>query len=543
MPWNPRGELINRWQPNGPPLLSISCNSPPNGTVGVAYSQTFPASNGTPPYTFLITLGTPPPGTLLNASTGVIAGTPTQAGTFTFTIQVNDSAFGIASVQCSITIVAPFQITFPNPPIAILGLSYVASLNATGGTAPYTYTVTSGSLPPGISLASNGQFSGIPTQIGTYGFTVKVVDSASHTVFIPTFILVTGGYSPGTPTILFEWAPSFLPKREITYARPTDWTDCGYKGRKFIRGFRAHANTFGTPRVVNVQFDGGQVGPYVTMLHNGEETLPYSLTPFDEAQPLIATYVRITPTSTPGVSPLILPLVSPATSDWCFWDQDTEWEYDPYPDLTTLRTPWQQPGGGGLCWIQGIRLTADTAGLYQDLRVLKDGNILATTINVNHNGQQTLPYTWAPFLAHDLAIQPLGPCAIWSANQLAWVFTPVPENVQYWIARPTSFGMKGFFHIRDGIFAYGGGPGIFTITMDTGETFSVNLPAATSAENKFYFVTNPLKGMLATLSAVGFPSIQVYVEDIELRVKEWGSTGPYQTVRMPGDISRVEARI
>lgn len=85
------------------PLL-ITCDSPPSGKVGVAYSHTFPASGGTPPYTFAITVGSLPPGVTLDANTGIASGVPTTPGLFSFTIQVTDSAAATATADCSIRI-------------------------------------------------------------------------------------------------------------------------------------------------------------------------------------------------------------------------------------------------------------------------------------------------------------------------------------------------------------------------------------------------------------------------------------------------------
>ena len=78
-----------------------------SGIVGVAYSVTVSGVNGTSPYTFSQTGGTLPIGLTLNGSTGVISGTPTTAGTYTFTIQVTDSTLLTNSYTFQIIIASP----------------------------------------------------------------------------------------------------------------------------------------------------------------------------------------------------------------------------------------------------------------------------------------------------------------------------------------------------------------------------------------------------------------------------------------------------
>jgi hypothetical protein len=74
------------------------------------------------------------------------------------------------------------SITTSALPGGTVGTPYSATLEATGGTAPYSWTVISGSLPAGLNLASNGVITGTPTAQGTAGFTVQVVDSTTPTV-------------------------------------------------------------------------------------------------------------------------------------------------------------------------------------------------------------------------------------------------------------------------------------------------------------------------------------------------------------------------
>lgn len=96
--------------------LGVLCNNPPSGTAGNAYSHTFIAGNGEPPYTFSITAGALPTGLTLAAATGIVSGIPGVPGLFTFTATVTDSFTQTASVDCSITITA-----LPNPANVITG--------------------------------------------------------------------------------------------------------------------------------------------------------------------------------------------------------------------------------------------------------------------------------------------------------------------------------------------------------------------------------------------------------------------------------------
>jgi len=84
--------------------LAVTTTSLPNGTVGVAYSQQLAAAGGTTPYDWSVVVGTLPAGLTLNASTGIIAGTPTTAGGSSFTARVLDSGAPQRSAQSALSI-------------------------------------------------------------------------------------------------------------------------------------------------------------------------------------------------------------------------------------------------------------------------------------------------------------------------------------------------------------------------------------------------------------------------------------------------------
>jgi hypothetical protein len=171
---------------------SITTNSLPSWTVGVAYSQTLAATGGATPYAWTITSGTLPSGLYFNSS-GVISGTPTTTGGPTsITFQVTDSASKTANKSLSITINASPNITTGFLPNGTVGVTYSQTLSVTGGTSPYTWSIVSGSLPAGLSLSSSGVVSGTPTAAGgPTSITFQVADLTSATATKSLSITIT----------------------------------------------------------------------------------------------------------------------------------------------------------------------------------------------------------------------------------------------------------------------------------------------------------------------------------------------------------------
>ncbi|WP_313535284.1 Ig-like domain-containing protein [Sphingomonas sp.] len=166
--------------------LSPSAGALPNATAGTSYSQSFSAGSGTAPYTYAVTAGALPSGLTLSGST--LSGVPTQTGTFNFAVTATDSATAgsggpySVSKSYSITVVAPTVVVGPaSLANGTAGVAYSQSITASGGVAPYTYAVTAGALPAGLTLASNGTLSGTPSAGGSFNFTIAATDSATGT--------------------------------------------------------------------------------------------------------------------------------------------------------------------------------------------------------------------------------------------------------------------------------------------------------------------------------------------------------------------------
>ena len=170
------------------PAPSITTTTLTAGVVGTAYAATLQASGGAGALTWGLASGSSLPPGLSLSSAGGISGTPTTPGTTTFTAKVTDASHGqpgpaTATQQLSLTIApAPLTIVTTSLQEAIEGRAYSQIVQASGGTAPYTWAVSSGSsLPAWLSLATSGALSGTPTDTGTFSFSLTVTDSAKPT--------------------------------------------------------------------------------------------------------------------------------------------------------------------------------------------------------------------------------------------------------------------------------------------------------------------------------------------------------------------------
>jgi formylglycine-generating enzyme required for sulfatase activity len=167
---------------DGAPIITTT--TLPDGVVGTVYEYGYrlTATGGTP---IEWSLGNgispvgwyslPATGLSLNSS-GYIFGTPTTAGTFTFTVQATNTV-GSDTKQLSITITGDTPtITTEKLLNWIAGTAYSQTLAAVS-TTPVTWSLDSGTLPTGLSLAGTGIITGTPTAAGTFTFTVKATNA------------------------------------------------------------------------------------------------------------------------------------------------------------------------------------------------------------------------------------------------------------------------------------------------------------------------------------------------------------------------------
>jgi hypothetical protein len=172
--------------------LVVATASLPDANLGQAYTSPALAASGGTVSSWSLASGALPAGLTLG-SNGVISGTPTQSGTFGFTVQANGSPNNDQK-QLSLFVLAPLELqtmTGKKPPTT--GLTAKAAVNAAvttgvkavGGRGPYAFTST-GTLPPGITLDANtGAITGTGTTAGRFSSTVTVTDATGAKVTVP----------------------------------------------------------------------------------------------------------------------------------------------------------------------------------------------------------------------------------------------------------------------------------------------------------------------------------------------------------------------
>lgn len=205
-----------------PPVLTItSSGSLPSATVNALYSTPIQTSGGVPPFTWSILSGSLPTGLILNTTPGQITGTPSVATvgtTFKFTPQVQDSSIPrqVVSTPIPLSILVtqpqPLTITTESPLTpGNVATPYATFITATGGIPPYTFSISPGLLPSGLTLnSSSGEITGTPILVNQSTFTAAVKDSGivPSTTSTQLTLNITAGTS--NPDKLFANTYAFL---------------------------------------------------------------------------------------------------------------------------------------------------------------------------------------------------------------------------------------------------------------------------------------------------------------------------------------------
>ena len=198
--------------------VGITTKSVPNGTVKTAYSAAINASGGCAPYKWAIVSGALPAGVTAKVPSTTtslnLAGTPTRAATYSFAVKVTSCGGGVSQVAYKVVIIqgtgSVVGITTKNVPNGTVKTAYSAAINASGGCAPYKWTIVSGALPAGVtakvpSTTTSLNLAGTPTRAGTYSFGAKVTGCAGHISQVAYKVVIQ---ATANHVVDLNWKPS-----------------------------------------------------------------------------------------------------------------------------------------------------------------------------------------------------------------------------------------------------------------------------------------------------------------------------------------------
>jgi hypothetical protein len=190
-------EVVKNQLSSSPSPLQVLTVSLPKGKVQTTYQASLAVTGGTVPYSWSIASGQLSSGLSLDSATGTISGIPTEVGNSSFKVQIKDSSnspqTAIQTLAITVdSISSGLEISKTSLPKVRIQSPYQASLSATGGTTPYSWSLSSGLLPAGLSLSSTGTISGIATTAGSRSFEVTVTDANAIATTGNFTISVTG---------------------------------------------------------------------------------------------------------------------------------------------------------------------------------------------------------------------------------------------------------------------------------------------------------------------------------------------------------------
>jgi hypothetical protein len=562
--------------------LSLT-GTPTNGSLGVAYSYGLTIAGGTGPYTVGISLGALPPGMSVS-NAGVISGTPTLAGAFSFTVQLADSTPALAPLPCSITITGPAALAISGAPLAgTFGSSYSYGLTLYGGTPRYvSVRITAGALPAGLSIDDSGVISGTPSLVGTFSFTATVTDSASVTESVALSITIAPPASARLAYckngwLYFDFIDINRARQTLAYKvdAPGWWFDhyspgvvlhyqdeatnsitvlCGCADGT-ITQFSAGAADTGGDISCAATTAAFNLGDFRNLKQFGDAFVDATAMTVNLLADNLATSVgSAVLTGVQNVNRIPIDIGAGLGSQnvnlalaftWTGAGSLFGFEIAalPKPERTALRTTdWVDLGQS--MWLQGFRITANTFGVARTVQVQWDGYPTGGgefALTMNHNGEVQLPYSFTPVIAHRIRLTPADGGDVWEIFNIEPIGTPAPEATGVWHPQPSSFGVEGYLHVRELRPAVmGTGSCVISGACEFG-SWSVTV-ALSGAYQKVYLPLPPNKGIYYDLSITG-TAVRVFADDFEVVAKQWASTGTYAVLRPFGQPNTQGARI
>jgi Putative Ig domain len=211
--------------------------------TGTPYSLQLTATGGTG-LTWSVASGALPAGLTLNPSTGLISGSPTQAGDFTFQIKVSDGSRSDVQTY-TLSTVEKLAIANVSAQSAEVGVPFSLAVTANGGRTPYKWSATG--LPAGLTLdAASGAISGTPTAAGPAAVKVSVTDALGLTSTVDVKLAVAAKLALVKKALQARAGRAFAARLTVSGGvRPLRWTVTGAPG---LRVNAATGQLTGIPR-------------------------------------------------------------------------------------------------------------------------------------------------------------------------------------------------------------------------------------------------------------------------------------------------------
>ena len=467
------------------------------GTVGTAYSQTLTASGGTAPYTWSTTAGTLPAGLTLSASTGAVTGTPTASGNYSFTVQATDSTQATGQQAISLTIAAApsLSITTTSLPNGTIGTAYSQPVAATGGTKPYTFSLSSTSNDGLTISATTGAISGTPTAAGQFTLGVVVTDSSTPQQRATQNLALTVGAATSTLTV----TAAALPAGTVgtAYSQSPLTVSGGTKPYTYSLsstsndGLTINASTgaiSGTPTTAGTFTLTAVVTDSSTPQQSATQSLPFTVNA--TVSPIVVTQKAL-PAGTVGVAYSQTPLtVSGGTAPYSF-------------KLTSTSNDGLTIGNTGT-----ISGTPTAAGSFTLAVLVSDSGAPAQTsaqnLNLTVNAASAPTVTLAGIPATSGFQQQLATTPTISGTYPSAVTGTVTLTFAPSVTPPT--GSTGT--IDDNMIQFSGGGRTATFTIAAGSTTASNLTVLTGTTAGTITLTTTLSANGAT---IGSPTTQTIV--------------------------------
>ncbi|MBF0543564.1 MAG: putative Ig domain-containing protein [Candidatus Riflebacteria bacterium] len=172
--------------------FTISSVFAPTAFVNEAWNVKMTTQGGIPPISWQIASGSLPTG-LKFVPPDSISGMISATGTFEFTLKATDANNQEAYKKYSVQIIKGLTITAEIPSSVIINTTMTGKYSALGGLSPYSFSLQEGFLPKGVALSSDGILSGKPTEIGSFTYIVKVLDSVGKSTQIVSTLKVEAG--------------------------------------------------------------------------------------------------------------------------------------------------------------------------------------------------------------------------------------------------------------------------------------------------------------------------------------------------------------